>query len=279
MDEPKVSVIMPVYNTEEMQLLAAVASIQSQTYQNWECIICDDGSGKQTGKMLKKIADGDPRIRLIRNRENQKAGYARNVCVRHSCGRYIAIMDADDLSAPDRLEKQVFFLERYPQFAFVGTRGEFFRENIGDDGEHYWYCAKPRAEDFLFSLPYVHASILIRKEVLLQVHGYRTAPWAVRVEDYDLLLRLYIFGWRGCNLADTLYYIRRDASQYKRRKYRYRFHEAYMKYCAFRKLGLMPVGILYAVKPLFVGLLPCSVAALLQKRYYAGRKGRMHQCR
>ena len=79
---------------------------------------------------------------------------------------------------------------------FVGCRGKFFVHRPGDDRELYWYCAKPEAEDFLFSLPYVHASMLFRREALQQVKGYDSSKRAVRAEDYDLLLRLYAAGMR-----------------------------------------------------------------------------------
>ena len=79
---------------------------------------------------------------------------------------------------------------------------------------------------------------------------------------------MYAAGLKGGSLPDVLYYIRRDKAQYGRRKYRYRFHEAYVKYKGFRQLGLMPKGLLYAAKPLAVGLIPVKIAAWLQRRYY-----------
>ena len=90
----------------------------------------------------------------------------------------------------------------------------------------------------------------------------------MRADDYDLLLRFYKEGRYGANLDEVLYYIRRDKKQFQRRKYRYRFHEAYVKYKGFQKLSLMPKGIFYAIKPLFVGLLPHGFVKVLQQRYY-----------
>lgn len=88
------------------------------------------------------------------------------------------------------------------------------------------------------------------------------------MEDYDMLLRLYANGCYGSNVEDILYYIRRDDNQYKRRKYRYRWNEAKMKYQGFSSLGLMPKGMIYVIKPLIVGLIPWRVSAILQKKYY-----------
>ncbi len=273
-NRPDVSVIMAVYNLSDKQILGeSIRSVLNQTFQNLELIICDDASTDGTWEALKEIAATDDRIRLLRNRENRKAGYARNRCIKSAAGDYIAVMDADDVSAPDRIEKQYGFLQRHPEIAFVGSRGEFFKYRIGDDGELYWYKKQPQERDFLFSLPFVHASILFRKEALLCVRGYDSGKRAIRAEDYDLLLRLYGEGKKGYNLDAVLYYIRRDEKQYKRRKYRYRLHEAYIKYRGFKNLGLFPGGILYVIKPLLVGLIPMPIMKAIQKSYY-GRKQR-----
>lgn len=267
--KPEVSVIMAVHNASDgKSLRAAAASICAQTYTSWELLICDDGSTDGTWEILQKIAQKDSRIRLLRLEHNRKAAAARNVCLKKAQGRYIAVMDADDISSPDRLERLYYFLESHPQFAFAGSRGEFFVRRPGDDGECYWYCQVPGEEDFLFSLPFVHASIMFRREPLIHVHGYKVSRRVVRAEDYDLLLRLYGAGYCGANLEQVLYYIRRDREQYKRRRYRYRFHEAYVKYKGFSELGLMPKGLVYVVKPFFVGLVPYRLAAVMQKRYY-----------
>lgn len=267
--QPKVSVIMPVYNMAHGQALQqAVASIQRQDFDDWELIICDDGSTDHTWKLLQKMAVRDSRICLIHSTRNRKAGYARNLCIQKARGRYIAMMDADDRSAPGRLKVQYEYLEKHKELDFAGCRGEFFISSIGDDKQCYPYCRLPQPEDFLFSLPYVHASVMFRKTALEQVGGYDSSRFAVRAEDYDLLLRMYAAGLRGGNINEVLYYIRRDAQQYKRRKYRYRFHEAFIKYRGFYKLRIMPKGAVYALKPLLVGLFPVRLTVAMQRYYY-----------
>lgn len=266
---PEVSVIMAVYQAAGgHHLEMAVRSICKQSFADLEILICDDGSSDGTWEILKRLARTDARIRLLRLVENHKAGYARNKCIHAARGRYVAVMDADDFSVWNRLENQVEFLNSHPEYSFAGSRGAFFIHRIGDDGEIYPYCRNPQAADFLFSLPYVHASMMFRKEALEQVQGYDSRRCVVRAEDYDLLLRLYGEGMQGANLDEVLYYIRRDKKQYKRRKYRYRFHEAYVKYKGFQKLGLMPEGIFYAAKPLVVGLIPMNLLKMLQRNYY-----------
>lgn len=270
---PEISVVMSVYNLARGQILKkSVTSILNQDFEDLELLICDDGSTDGTAALLKELAGTDSRIRLFRNKKNRKAGYARNRCIKAARGRYIAIMDADDISDPNRLRMQYNYLKQHPDLDFVGCRGEFFIRRIGDDGELYWYCEKPRPEDFLFSLPFVHASILFRREALKKVRGYDTSKWVTRTEDYDILLRLYVQGCRGANLPEVLYYIRRDADQYKRRKYRYRINEAHIKWRAFYRLGLFPKGIFFAVKPMIVGLIPMRLLSAVQKQYYARKR-------
>lgn len=268
----KVSVIMSTYNEGDgKQLKQAVDSILQQTLDDFEFIICDDGSTDNTWEVLKKIQTLDQRIKIIHNRENKKAGFARNTAIRQTHGEYVAIMDSDDIVHRERLRKQAEYLDRYSNYAFVGTKGEFFVDTVGDDGECYMFLESPEPKDFLFSLPFVHASIMIRREVLKEVKGYDCSKKVVRAEDYDMLLRIYGAGYRGGNLPEVLYYIRRDANQYKRRKYRYRFHEAYVKYRGFKKLKLLPKGIVYVIKPLIVGLIPIPLMKVIQKKYYAGK--------
>lgn len=269
----KVSVIMAVYNAGDGKILKqAISSVLAQTYDNLELVICDDGSTDDTWKMLQEISASRQEIKIIHNEENRKAGYARNTAIHAAAGDYIAIMDADDIIREDRILRQAEFLDKNSQYDFVGCRGEFFVEAPGDDGECYWFCEKPEPEDFLFSLPYVHASIMFRKKVLDAVGGYDCSRRVVRAEDFDMLLRIYAAGYRGANLNEVLYYIRRDDGQYKRRKYRYRFNEAYIKYRGYKRLGMLPRAYPYVMKPLLVGLIPMRLMKRIQKRYYAGKQ-------
>ena len=85
---------------------------------------------------------------------------------------------------------------------------------------------------------------------------------------YDMLMRAYALGYTGANMADVMYFIRLDEGTYQRRKYCYRLNECIVKFRGFSKLGLMPKGILYAIKPLIVGLIPIKLLNNLKKRYY-----------
>ena len=266
-NRPLISVIMGVYNGAAT-LEQAVLSVLEQTYRNLELIICDDASTDGTWEQLQIWAQRDSRIRLVRNTRNQGAGGARNRCLEQARGSYIALMDADDVSMPTRLEKQVEALRNGPGLSFVGTKGQFFTEQPGDLQKCYWFVAEPGKEDFLMTLPFVHASLMFRAEVLRELGGYSGKRYVKRSEDYDLLMRAYARGFQGINLPNPLYGIRLDEGTYQRRKYRYRFHECAVKWVGFARMGLMPRGIPYAVKPLIVGLLPVGLLDRLKEKYY-----------
>lgn len=266
----KVSVIMAVYNNYNNEILIeAIESILNQTYKNIELIICDDCSVDNTYEILDIISKKDSRIKLLRNHINQKAGGARNRCIEVSTGEYIAIMDSDDISNPNRIRKQVDFLNNNMQYGFVGTKGiQFngFKENV--IGE-YWFCEKPEKKDFLITLPFVHASLMFRRNVIKEVGGYSEKKNAERSEDYDMLLRMYEKKFRGFNINEELYFIREDDNAIKRRKYKYRFNESYVKFKGFNGLGLMPKGFIYAIKPIVVGLIPNKILYIIKNKYYA----------
>jgi len=114
-----VSVIIPVYNVEQF-VLEAIQSIQNQTYKNLEIIVIDDGSVDDTYKIVEKLAKDDNRIKLYRNEKNLKIVKTLNRALTIAKGEYIARMDGDDISAPDRIEKKVKFLELNNDYDLVG---------------------------------------------------------------------------------------------------------------------------------------------------------------
>lgn len=269
MSDARVSVVMAVYNAGKRAVLdMTIQSIVEQTLQDWELLICDDGSADETPQWLAQWAKTEPRIRVMRNETNQKAAFSRNRCIREARGEFIAIMDADDACGPERLSVQLDFLRTHPQYAFVGLKGQMFHRTPGDMEKTYWFCPAPEPKDFLMTLPFVHASLMLRKEAIIAAGGYQTGRHTVRSEDYDLLMRMYTQGMRGANIDDALYFIREDEGTYQRRKYRYRFVEAWVKLRGFAQLGLMPRGIPYAVKPLVVGVVPIGLLEKLKHKYY-----------
>jgi glycosyltransferase involved in cell wall biosynthesis len=120
-----VSVITPYYNTEEF-FVETVVSLQAQSLQNWEWIIADDGStDEKSVERIREVAARDQRIKVIRQ-ANAGPGAARNTAYRHSTGRYVCLLDSDDMLEPTYLEKCVWFLDSNPEFAFCNSYSVLF---------------------------------------------------------------------------------------------------------------------------------------------------------
>lgn len=259
-----VSIIMGIYNITDLQILQkAIVSIRKQTFTDWEWIICDDGSTDNTYQMLQSLVKEDERIRLIKNRKNLGLAASLNHCLKYAKGKYIARMDADDISDVHRFSKQIDFLEQHSGYDFVGTAAWLFNEKGIWGGRRM--PQRPDKTDLLWGPPFIHATIMMRKKTLVQIGGYRVAKETRRTEDYDLFMRLYAEGYSGYNLSENLYYIREDKKAIKRKKYRYRLDEAKVRVKGFCQLGLMPKGMVYIIKPLVVGLIPYPILVWLRK--------------
>ena len=145
---PLVSIIMGVYNCKsKKKLQKSVQSIINQTFTDWEFIICDDGSTDNTLQILKEIEKMDSRIKVYHYDNNVSLGNALNVCISHSDSKFIARQDDDDISLPNRLEKEFDFMQKHTDYSMVGTCASIFDEN-GLWG-HYGVPKKPNKKSFL----------------------------------------------------------------------------------------------------------------------------------
>ncbi|MEA3320536.1 MAG: glycosyltransferase family 2 protein [Bacillota bacterium] len=127
MSSSLVSVITPSYNAEKF-ISATIESVRTQTYTNWEMIIVDDCSKDTTREILKEYAEIDPRIKPIFLEENSGAAVARNTALKIAQGDYVAFLDSDDLWVPDKLEKQLAFMQNN-DYAFSFTAYNLMDEN------------------------------------------------------------------------------------------------------------------------------------------------------
>ncbi len=242
-----ISVIMAAHDAEKY-IAESVASIQAQTYPHWELVICDDASSDGTYEILSRYAEKDPRITVLRNDSNRGAAATRNRCIEASRGEYIAVQDGDDVSEPNRLEVLLERMER-GGCDFVSSAHYLFdgsgRYAVDIPQEEY-----PTRRSFLPGLPFCHAATLFTRGCLEKVNGYRVSPETVRNEDYDLFMRLYAAGFRGCNVQDVLYGYRVDAAALQRRRFRFRIMECKVRAYGFRRLGILfPLGWLYVLRP------------------------------
>lgn len=254
---PTISVISGAYNIENCYSFAkSMESILSQSFSDFEFIICDDGSKDNTFQLLSEYAERDNRIKLIRNESNLGLAASLNKCIEIAEGEFIARHDLDDYNSTERFKKQIDYFKSHPEISVLGCCVSLFDEDGVWANEKFPETVTPR--DFLFTSPYKHGSVMFRREALVKAGGYRVAKETYRTEDYDLFMTLQTFTL-GANLQENLYFFCEDKGARRRRKYRYRIDEAHVRYRGFKKLGLLPKGIFYVIKPLIVGLIPSFI--------------------
>ena len=159
---PVVSVVMSVYNAEKY-LDAAIRSILEQTYNNFEFIIINDGSNDRSLEIIKKYKNEDDRIVLI-SRENRGLISSLNEGIVKARGEYIVRMDADDISLPFRIEKQLQVMEHEKDIVVCGSWINIFGENINEKVARYFEYDKQIKANLLISCCFAHPSVMIRKD-------------------------------------------------------------------------------------------------------------------
>lgn len=265
MENVMVSVIMSSCNPKDTRnLIRAVRSVIGQSYRNWELILIDDGSQKKYAEIIRKVSSLDQRIHYIRNESNKGLAFSLNRGIRLAKGKYIARMDDDDYSRKDRLQKQVEFLNNYPQYQWVGSNA------LLKDKNEIWGCRKmpviPGKKHFLRYSPYIHPSVMFRKRPVFAKEGYSISKAFTQCEDYELFLRLYEQGYRGYNLQEPLIIYHEDKHSYEKRKYGRRIREAKLRQHHFKKLKINPFyRSLFVIKPLLVGCIPGTIQHRIRK--------------
>ena len=203
MTNPKVSVLMSVYNGER-HLLDSIDSILAQTFTDFEFIIINDGSTDTTGEILRSYAD--PRIKIV-DQENVGLTKSLDKGIAMASGVYIARQDADDLSVKERFEKQVAFMDSNPAVALLGAQAVI----IDVEGKAIAHCYHPTSSEFLkwrllFRNTFIHTSVMIRRS-LLEERGLSYNPVFIRSQDYDLWERINEEA-SVANLSEDLVYYR-----------------------------------------------------------------------
>jgi glycosyltransferase involved in cell wall biosynthesis len=188
----QVSVLMPIFNAAET-LHETIQSLLSQSHGDFEIIVVDDGSTDQTHQMLKQHASKDARVRPFM-RKHQGIIPALNFGLEQCSGKYVARMDADDISLPSRLAQQAAFLEENKSVALVASLIEGFpAKEIRGGFQIYieWLNSMITddqiKEQIFVESPFAHPSVMFRKSAVEKLGGYEEHGWA---EDYDLWLRM-----------------------------------------------------------------------------------------
>ena len=195
-----VSVIIPCYNAE-LYVEQAVLSIMNQTYNKLEIIVINDASTDNTGEILKRLASLDERIMYIENRENIKLVDRLNKGISLASGEFIARMDADDISMPLRIERQVEFLLSNPSVGVVGTNALLIKENnVGKLFSKPLLDKEIKLELFINS-PFIHPSVMMNRSLLDKVGGYSSNYY--QVEDFALWVEMSVLT-NFANLSEPL---------------------------------------------------------------------------
>ena len=263
---PEISVIMGVYgqNSDTSMLKRSVQSILTQSYRDFEFLICDDGSCQEVRTVLDNIAFEDSRIKLLREGEKYTLPQKLNYCLKFSVGRYVARMDDDDYSLPERFERQLQVLIKHPEISFVGSNVNLLRNGLFV-GERF-LPPFPTKEDFLFVQPYIHPTLMFRKTAMDSVKGYSERSKQILCEDYDLLLRLYEKGFTGSNIQEVLLHYTIPSKGKDKRRIKHRINEVVTRWERFRALDLLPGAFPYVLKPLVVGLIPAKIRTEIKDR-------------
>lgn len=267
---PLVSVVMGTryLRTDLVCLERAVQSILTQTCCNFEFLICDNGSTSEAVAFLNDTCKRDGRVRLIRRQGCLDLASKLNLCLGAARGKYIARMDDDDYSHRDRLEKQIDFLETESRTAFVGCNVALIQSGRSIAAKRF--PPSPKVEDFYLTQPYIHPTLMFRKEALSCVGGYSESRYCLLCEDYDLLLRLYQAGFTGANLQEILFDYTIPTTGKGNRKMKHRFNEVWIRYCRFKDLGRLPEALPYVLKPVVVGMLPEPLLTQLKRKRWEG---------
>lgn len=200
---PLISIIMPAFNVSSW-INAAIESIQRQTYNHFELIIVDDCSTDDTFEKASQFSNNDSRIKVFKNKKNLKICKTLNYGLKLAKGEYIARIDADDLAAPQRLEKQLAYLQNN-NIDLVGCQMIAIDEN----NIEFSYSELPIGcihinKTRLIRSPIAHIW-LCKKSVYDKLNGYRDIPYA---EDYDFILRAIDYGFKCDNSPEYLMRIR-----------------------------------------------------------------------
>lgn len=206
-----ISVIMGVHNEKEEYLLLAVDSILKQTYNELEFIIIDDQSDEHCEGLLKEIASKDSRIRLYRNETNLGLTKSLNRALSYAEGEYIARMDADDFSIPERFEKQVAYLRTHSDIDILGGGVVSFGDSCEFFSPAFGYTNEQAQCDLFFQSTLCHPSVMMRRS-FLDKHHLSYDENVKKGQDYDMWERCSVHG-KLAVMEDVVLYYRVHAAQ------------------------------------------------------------------
>ena len=205
---PEISVVMPTYNDGEY-LREAIDSILNQTFTDFEFIIINDGSTDNTKSIITSY--NDDRIRYLKNESNSGNTVSRNKGMNAAIGKYIAIMDSDDISVRDRFEIQYNYLEKHPEIGILGGSKIFFDKNT------WFYRHYPSDPDYIKSFLFFknavgQPTVMMRRKTIVENELYYNKEYE-NGEDFDFWYRAVLKEVRIANLKKVMLFYRQSESQ------------------------------------------------------------------
>jgi len=212
---PLISIIMPAYNAEKY-IEESILSAVNQTYQNWELIIINDGSTDSTRTIAEKFSSRDKRIKVI-NQQNKRLAAARNIGIKNSTGQWIAFLDADDIWAPSKLEKQVELSEKLPHIDVLYTDGWIFKYDDLSNVTPYSIKKGEFTSDEMYLLEYTGnyipvISVMAKRDIIGKIGFPEEDIFFFGCEDWDCWLRMAKAGANFYGMDENLFYYRRHDS-------------------------------------------------------------------
>lgn len=202
MPDPKISVLMAVYNGEK-SVRKTIASVLNQTYSDFELVIIDDCSTDKTLEIIQSYSDSDPRLVVSTNKTNIGQINSLNLGLGKAKGVYIARTDAGDISLPQRFEKQVAYLEEHPEVVVVGTGAvRYDAEGRVIDVLRMPSDPARMRQMAVVTSPIIHVSVMMRKETIIQADGYH--PDYFISADYQLWSKLLQENFQLANIPEVL---------------------------------------------------------------------------
>lgn len=261
MQKVQLSILMSVYNGEKT-LDKAIESIISQTYSDFEFVICDDCSTDGSWEIMCGWAERDSRIRLVRNMENLGLAASLNHCLSIASGDYIARQDADDISDITRIEKTMNYLTA-GSLPYAGCGVYVF-----DDGGVWSKRLFPEVitkHVIAQKNPFFHPTMVFRREVMERVGGYRVCAETLRTEDYDLVMRLAREGIIGQNLQEYLYYVYEPEEAYARHTLKTRWREIKVRLYGLKAMNAPARDYIYLARPVIMFLVPRKLKKIVKR--------------
>jgi len=205
-NKPEITVILPFYNAEQT-LKSAVVSILNQSFSDFELLLVDNNSIDKSADIAEKLAKTDTRIRLL-NESKQGVANAMNCGLKNARGNFLARMDVDDISLPNRLEKQLQFLKENPEIDFVGSNVKYVPHNKNTAGfrrfvtwANSFHSSKEIEQNRFVEIPIVNPTLLFRRTLFDNFGGCLDGDFP---EDYEMQLRYLATGVKMAKLPEVL---------------------------------------------------------------------------